>query len=61
MRGITKTLRIVKSVLYALIVAVLFGLGGGVIIGVMWLMPMMLLAVSIYFFLASRGSTGVCR
>jgi uncharacterized membrane protein YeiH len=58
MRGITKTLRIVKSVLYALIVAVLFGLGGGVIIGVMWLMPMMLLAVSVYFFLASRGFYG---
>lgn len=58
MRGITKTIRIVKSVLYALTVAVLFGLGGGAIIGVMWLTPMMLLAVSVYFFLASRGFYG---
>lgn len=54
MRGIIKTIRIVQNVLYGLIVAVL----GAVAIAVMWFTPMMLLAVSVYFFLASRGLYG---
>lgn len=58
MHGITKTIRTFKSVLYALVMVILFGVGGGVVIGAMWFMPMILLAGSVYFFLASRGFYG---